>query len=97
MKRIISFIDGYNLYHAVKRMKKNHLKWVDLWKLSECFIAKKTDRLEDVYYFSAYAHWLGGPMTRHRAYVAALRAQGVTAILGKFKDKDRKCPKCSHE
>jgi uncharacterized LabA/DUF88 family protein len=96
MERTISFIDGFNLYHAVHRLRKNHLKWVDLWALSECFVSTRSQKLEEVLYFSAYAHWIPGAVSRHRAYVAALRVMGVSVVMGKFKEKDRACPKCSH-
>lgn len=96
MERVICFIDGFNLYHAIKRLRKPHLKWINLWTLSECFIGSRSQELKDVLYFSAYAYWLPGPVARHRAYVSAVRANGVTAILGRFKEKDHRCPVCRH-
>jgi hypothetical protein len=49
-----------------------------------------------VYYFSAYAVWQPRKVGRHIAYVKALRAVGVTVVLGQFKQKDRRCPACNH-
>ena len=95
-QRVVCFIDGFNLYHSIDDLRDDHLKWVDLWALSEVFIKKTSQRLEDVYYFSAYADWLPASARRHRRYVKALIARGVTPILSKFKDKDRKCPSCGH-
>ncbi len=34
MKKVISYIDGLNLYHAIDDLNRPHLKWVDLWALS---------------------------------------------------------------
>jgi hypothetical protein len=48
-----------------------------------------------VYYFSAFATWLPGPYARHRAFVAALKVQGVIPIMGRFKEKDRHCLRCN--
>ncbi len=96
MERIVAFIDGFNLYHAIHDLNRPHLKWVDLWELASVFVRERSQTLEDVYYFSAYATWLPGPFNRHRAYVRALRAVGVNVVLGKFKEKDRKCPSCGH-
>jgi len=33
--RTIVYIDGFNLYHALDDLRENHLKWVDLWALSQ--------------------------------------------------------------
>jgi len=33
--RTIVYIDGFNFYHAVDDLGEPHLKWVDLWALSE--------------------------------------------------------------
>ena len=94
--RVTCFIDGFNLYHAIDSMREQHLKWVDLWSLSETFIKRRSQSLQEVYYFSAYAPWLPEKMKRHRLYVSALIATGVTPIMAKFKDKDRWCPNCGH-
>lgn len=95
--RVACFIDGFNLYHAIADLGESHLKWVNLWSLSEQFVLGKGQRLCHVYYFSAYADWLPGKKRRHEAYVAALRAVGVTPIMGKFKKKHRRCPGCSNQ
>lgn len=93
--RVISFIDGFNLYHAIDDLNKNNLKWVNLWGLSSAFITPSTDTLENVYYFTAYATWLPDRHLRHREYVKALNHYGVTTVLGHFKEKDMKCNNCS--
>ena len=92
--RVAAFIDGFNLYHAIARLHEPHLKWLDLWKLMERQIRPKSESLTAVYYFSAYAEWLPGPFARHQEYVRALKAVGVTPIMGHFKGKDRHCHKC---
>ncbi|MCR9270102.1 MAG: NYN domain-containing protein [Hyphomonadaceae bacterium] len=94
--RVAAYIDGYNVYHAVKRRADNHHKWLDLWKICERFIPSQTAKLVEVHYFSAYAHWLPTEQQRHRAYVGALEATGVEAHMARFADKDRKCPSCRH-
>ncbi len=101
-ERVICFVDGFNLYHAINDLKKPYLKWVNLWKLSSVFIRPKSQQLLSVYYFSAYADWRPDAKVRHLSYVKALIAEGVTPIMGKFKNKDRECLKChskwqSHE
>lgn len=95
MTPVCIYIDGFNLYHALVRFEDHKLKWLDLRALSQRLISSKTEEVKGIFYFSAYAHWLPDKMARHRVYVKALEAVGVTCILGHFKNKDRKCNSCS--
>jgi uncharacterized LabA/DUF88 family protein len=96
MLRVSAFIDGFNLYHALKRLNGDHLLWVDLWALMERQLLRHSESLQAVYYFSAYATWLPEERERHESYVAALEGRGVTPVMGHFKEKDRKCPNCNN-
>jgi hypothetical protein len=101
MRRVITYVDGFNLYHAIDDLKVPALKWLDLWSLSSSLL-RKNETLTAVKYFSAYATWLPAPYARHRKYVRALEAVGVRAIMGRFKEKPRRCKQCraswtSHE
>jgi uncharacterized LabA/DUF88 family protein len=93
-KRVACFIDGFNLYHAIVDLKENHLKWVNLRKLAEAFIKPTQETLESVFYFTAYPTWLEEPYRRHQVYVQAQTAVGVTAVIGHFKEKQKKCMRC---
>ena len=43
MERVIFFVDGFNLYHALHRKQQYHkYKWLNLSKLANYFITKKT-------------------------------------------------------
>lgn len=109
LKRVIVFIDGFNLYHAIddlnwdpqtrKRINnKHHLKWLNLWSLGQALVHPKNDELVGALYFSAYAGWLdNGTQERHRAYVSALRSVNVQPVMGTFKKKPRQCPSCKHK
>jgi len=97
MIRVSSFIDGFNLYHALKRLNGPHLLWVDLRRLSQAQLANRSQTLTEVYYFSAFANWLPAEKARHKEYVAALEWAGVTTVMGHFKNKDRSCPVCHHK
>jgi len=93
MTRVIAYIDGFNLYHAIDELNTPHLKWLDLWALSAS-IVRKSESLAKVYYFSAYPNWKPASAMRHKAYVRALEYRGVTCELGHFKERQRKCYKC---
>lgn len=92
--RIECFIDGFNLYHAIANLKQPHLKWVDLRKLIEAFTDPSRHEIRAVYYFSAFATWRPDAHVRHQQYVEALKATGVTPVMGRFKEKDIFCKKC---
>lgn len=94
--RVACFIDGFNLYHAIKDLRAPHLKWVNLRRLSQRLVAPKSESLVAVYYFSAFANWLAGPRARHEVFVAAQLEVGVIPVMGHFKEKSRRCPKCAH-
>jgi len=94
MTRVAVFIDGFNLYHALLKFRDNRVKWLDLRALSEALITPRSEAITAIYYFSAIAHWLPEPASRHEQYIAALRARGIQIVLGHFKNKDRNCNSC---
>lgn len=102
LERLICFVDGFNLYHALDALNEPHLKWLDLQKLFSHFVRSKSQVITQVLFFSAYPTWKPDSYRRHRLYVAALRASGVTAVMGHFKKKFKMCLQCgakwdSHE
>ena len=70
MRRVIVYIDGFNLYHAIDDLGKPHLKWLDLRALAESLL-RADEQVKLVRYFSAYATWMPARYARHREYVAA--------------------------
>jgi len=96
--RVITYIDGFNLYHAIRELSPERpwLKWLNLWSLSESFL-KENQTLVEVNYFSAYSTWMPDRYKRHRDYTAALQAEQVKLVMGQFKTKNLKCPKCGRQ
>jgi hypothetical protein len=100
-RRVIAYIDGFNLYHALDDLGSPSLKWLDLWFLANSLV-RANEELIAVKYFSAFATWLAGPYARHRQYVKALQCVGVQPVMGRFKNKPPQCKRCkarwtSHE
>lgn len=93
MKRVIVYIDGFNLYHAINDLKQPHLKWVCLRSLAQSLL-RHGETLKAVKYFSAYATWMPDRYARHRDYTDALLARGVILHMAQFKEKPRKCLSC---
>ena len=92
-RRVSVYIDGFNLYHALDDLGENHLKWLDLWAVSETLV-RKNEVVTAVKYFSAYATWMQSSYRRHQRYVAALQSRGVEFIEGRFKEKPMQCKSC---
>lgn len=96
--RVISFIDGFNLYHAIATFTRPELQWLDLRKLSQAFIRPKSEILANVLYFSALADHMSLPMQKaQQAYIDALKLRKVIPVLGCFKQKARICPNCKYK
>lgn len=93
MKRVIVYIDGFNLYHAIKDLNRPHLKWVCVRAVAESLL-RQGEALKAVKYFSAYATWMPDRYQRHRDYTDALLARGVILHMGQFKEKPRRCLSC---
>lgn len=91
--RTIVYVDGFNLYHALDDLREPHLKWLDLWALSQKLL-RSGDSLVAVKYFTAYATWRPQSYRRHQRYVAALESTGVTQVIGRFKAKMVRCHSC---
>ena len=100
MAKVIAFVDGFNLYHALDYCEgaSNHQVyrkyiWLNLKKLASMFVFGK-DTLEEVLYFTTIATWDAGKTTRHRLYIRALESQGVRVVYGEFKRKKKHCHLC---
>jgi uncharacterized LabA/DUF88 family protein len=94
MKRILFFVDGFNIYHALDDDPKYHkYKWLDYSNLAKRFVSKQ-DQIVGIFYFTAYAHWNPQKMARHQLFVRALMATGVKVVFGKFKNRDHECRLC---
>lgn len=101
-ERIICFVDGFNIYHALDQLQQPHLKWLDLQLLFRRLTRAKSQVITQILFFSAYPTWKPDSYLRHRLYVKALSTNGVTPVLGQFKNKPKKCLNCkaqwvSHE
>ena len=96
-QRVVAFIDGLNLHHAIASLRRQELEWVDLKALSKVFLNSKVEQLTEVFYFSTFAkHVAESTQKRQIAYIKALELTGIRPILGHFKEKNRGCPACKH-
>jgi uncharacterized LabA/DUF88 family protein len=96
-ERIVCFVDGFNLYHALNNLRQPHLKWLDLQLLFKRLSRSKSQIVTQILFFSAYPTWKLDSFLRHKLYVKALTSHGVTPVLGQFKNKPKKCFNCQVE
>lgn len=96
-KQVLVLIDGYNLYHGIDDLEQDHLKWVNIEKLTNVYIDENVHTVIGIKYFTSYATWRQEEYKRHRKYVRALSTTKVEIILGRFKKKNIKCKICEKE
>lgn len=96
-RRAAFYVDGFNLYHALKDLGKPHLLWLDLWALAEALINPREEQVVKVVWCSAEYRRTPEHIMRHRAYKEALKAKGVTPILGHFIEDTLRCQATCNE
>lgn len=96
-QRAAFYVDGFNLYYAIKDLRQNHLKWIDLWSLADHLIRQRTEALVKVAFCTAYNTRRFDSLTRHQKYVRALEHFGVTTVLGHYTAEPRNCRECRSE
>ena len=90
--RIIGLVDGFNLYHSLQENPAYHrFKWLNIDTLLRTYFPVG---LERVLYFTAPTPWDPDKVARHKILIKALESTGVEVVYGKFKQRDRMCPRC---
>jgi len=94
LARIVFFIDGFNLYHSLaSKPEYRKYKWINLARLCQN-LTKKSDTIENIYYFTALAEWDQQKVSKHKRLIRALEIEKVKVVYGKFKMRDKRCFKC---
>lgn len=83
-QRAAVYIDGFNLYHPIREMNEPHLKWCNLWRLSELLCAPKKLQLQKVVFCTAMPLHNVESLGRHRVFNNAQIACGVVVIEGHY-------------
>ena len=86
MFKVNFYIDGFNIYHAIDRLKNNKLKWINYYDLCKSLL-KNDEIINEIYYFSAYAFWKPYSQNKHYIFIQALKHFNVNVVLGNFKKK----------
>lgn len=94
-RRVIVYIDGYNLDYGQRGAFGSKYRWLDLQVLSESFLRPGMD-LVSVKYFTAITKSDIGSRHRQSIYLKALRAHchRLEIFYGRFLSKHRRCSIC---
>lgn len=103
-KRVIVYVDGFNLYRGMKEAGLRHLYWLDLMSLARRLTPRNAQVLAVKYVTSrilnlkrrsdpAYAD-AEASRIRQSHYIDALAARGVLIYEGKFKRRPIRCFHC---
>jgi uncharacterized LabA/DUF88 family protein len=107
--RVITYIDGYNLYFGMLYEAKKrgspvepdasyyrHM-WLDIQGLAESLL-KPNQELVQVKYFTSAISNGKGKQERQNAYLDALRTrEKLEIILGRFQPDSKECDHCGHK
>jgi len=94
-RKVIVFIDGFNLYHAIDiNPNYNKFKWLDLSNLASLYITKN-EEIVDIIYFTALAKWDQNKVRKHKLFIKANELKGVQVVYGEFKKRDKFCNLCN--
>lgn len=95
--RAALYVDGFNLYHPINDWNEPYLKWINLWKLAETIIPSLNERVVLVKYFTAKRNNSEDGAARHTTYINAMKALGVTTVLGHYIVEPKECWNCGHQ
>ena len=71
-ERVISYIDGYNLYYGLREAFDRRYLWLDLQNLSQAFL-KPYQQLTTTKYFTAMVTESPAKVKRQTTYIDALK------------------------
>lgn len=107
MLRITFIIDGFNLYHSIRKASEDlsgaSTKWLNVKALcsSYVYLFGGTAVLQEIYYFSALAKHLesndSSITKRHQDFITCIEDTGVVVEVNRFKKKIMKCPCCNQK
>lgn len=97
MKKVIAYIDGYNLYHGLREQGWKKFYWVNLQKLSEQFL-RDDQTLVEVKYFTTVVQYPEKKRLRQKEFLEALQTlPDLHIFYGHFLSDEIECRTCGHK
>ena len=95
MKRVIAYVDGYNLYHGLKSKGWKRFYWLDIQKLAQQFL-KPDQKLVKTRYFTTVKQ-PDDKRRRQTVFLDALKTlPDFTIHFGQFLSEIITCRVCGH-
>lgn len=93
-ERVISYIDGFNLYFGIKTKLPDNLLWIDVQKLTNNLLLPSQSLLHTNYFTSRISN--NPPkQARQNTYLEAIETlSDVDIFYGQYNYQDRTCRKC---
>lgn len=92
LRNVTVYLDGFNFYHALDSIGKNHIKWLNYNQLSESFL-RQGERLFKCYLFTSLTTMNDEKRRRNQLFLDASRAVGTEIIQAYFKTAKKYCKK----
>ena len=94
--RVITYIDGFNLYFGMRAKGWQRYYWLDICKLSEA-LTSSTETVTQVKYFSARISRPNSKQARQNTYLEALGTLSNCSLhFGHYQSSPRECNRCKH-
>ena len=95
MKRVIAYVDGFNLYFGLKSKDWKRYYWLDVTKLATNLL-KSNQSLQKTKYFTSRIIESPAKIKRQTTYIEALGTlDNIEIYYGKYQMNDRACTKCN--
>ncbi len=100
MNRVVTYIDGFNLYYSLRAKEWRHCYWLDVHRLAEELLAPGQTLLKVAYFTSRISVRRRHPgdtdrQTRQNTYLDALGTlDDVEIHYGRHAHRERTCPEC---
>jgi uncharacterized LabA/DUF88 family protein len=88
-KKVVAYIDGFNVYHSIANNLPQKYKWLDYRAFVEEFL-EPWDELKNIFLFTASPKWDVERMQRHRDFMEVMRSLGIIIISGNYATVVRK-------
>ena len=95
-KRVIVYIDGFNLYFGMRDAGWNQFFWLDVYKMAENILPPQT-KLVGVNYFTSRISRPPGKQKRQVNYIEAVETTPAEIIFGKYQNEPFYCEFCDQE
>ncbi|MEN8242622.1 MAG: NYN domain-containing protein [Chloroflexota bacterium] len=96
--RVITYIDGFNLYFGLRSKYGRKYLWLDIEKLAHSLIVKPNASIQQVKYFTARIRNSPAKEKRQNQYLEAIETLPSTQLIfGKYYFSERECPACHHK